>query len=150
VADKLIHAIREAFPELEVDIDSILFGAATHDIGKSVHPQELSGPGSQHERAGFALLRSLGVTSERARFTYTHAAGANESGTKIEDLLVALADNCWKAKRVAPLEEEVVRMISENLHKESWEVFAALDGILQMLAADADTRLVWQAQFPTV
>jgi hypothetical protein len=29
--------------------DAVLFGAATHDIGKTVHIDELSGPRSAHE-----------------------------------------------------------------------------------------------------
>ncbi|MEZ0114050.1 hypothetical protein ABH920_008084 [Catenulispora sp. EB89] len=41
---------------LPVDAEAVLFGAATHDIGKALHPAELSGPGSEHEAAGRDLL----------------------------------------------------------------------------------------------
>ncbi|WP_338056806.1 hypothetical protein [Streptomyces sp. ZAF1911] len=39
-------------PELTFDREAVLFGAATHDIGKAVHTAELEGPGSAHEPAG--------------------------------------------------------------------------------------------------
>jgi HD superfamily phosphodiesterase len=78
VAAKLVKGIHEAFPELEFDGSAVLFGAATHDIGKCLFPEELSGPGSHHESDGAEIL----------------------------------------------------------------------DEILQQLAADADERLAWQAEFP--
>jgi hypothetical protein len=39
----------------------VLFGAATHDIGKIVHVDDLSGSGSQHEAAGQQLLLEAAV-----------------------------------------------------------------------------------------
>ena len=38
----------------------MLFGAATHDIGKCVHPNELYEEGYKHEAAGKSLLLSHG------------------------------------------------------------------------------------------
>ena len=146
VAAKLLDHLHRAFPELHLDRDAVLFGAAVHDIGKAIHADELSGPGSQHERQGFELLKKLGVSEERARFTFTHAAW---EGRPLEDLVVALADKCWKGKRVSLLEEETARKIGEQLGKEHWETFAALDEILEQLAEQADARLAWQAEFPT-
>ena len=45
----------------------MLFGAATHDVGKVLQPSELSGPGSAHEPAGHALLLAHGVPERLAR-----------------------------------------------------------------------------------
>ena len=50
-----------AFPALRLDSESILFGAATHDIGKVLHPEELRQPGREHESAGASLLAQYGV-----------------------------------------------------------------------------------------
>jgi hypothetical protein len=36
-------------PALGYDRDAMLFGAATHDIGKAAFPAEITGPGSAHE-----------------------------------------------------------------------------------------------------
>ena len=47
-ADSLIVEYRE--PGVEFDASLIELGAAIHDAGKIVHPEELSGPGSRHER----------------------------------------------------------------------------------------------------
>jgi hypothetical protein len=147
VASRLVAAIQNVFPTLEFDADSVIFGAATHDIGKVTCPEELVGPGKSHEEKGADLLRNFGISEQRARFTATHARW-NNSGVQIDDLLVALADNCWKGKRVPELEEKIVVTIADATGKAHWEVFAALDNIVHDLAADADTRLAWQAQFP--
>jgi len=45
----------------------ILLGAALHDVGKVVHPNEMSAPGHEHEAAGEQLLLERGVEAEVAR-----------------------------------------------------------------------------------
>jgi hypothetical protein len=84
--------------EFSFDRAAVLFGAATHDIGKIVHVAELSGPGSRHEAEGQQLLLAAGVEPRLARFAATHASW--HPGIETEDLLVSLADKVWKAKRV--------------------------------------------------
>jgi HD domain len=75
-------------PDLRFDLDAVLFGAATHDIGKTVYTAELSGPGSEHEEAGRQLLLAHGVSPGLARFAATHAHGrTRESRSK----------TCWSA-----------------------------------------------------
>jgi hypothetical protein len=122
----------------------VLFGAATHDIGKVRHPAELSGPGSAHELAGYSLLLSLGIEEASARFARTHGSW-DVPDAPFEDLLVTLADKVWKGKRVPALEERV----SERLGGPPWETFLALDDELERIAAGADARLAFQAAFPT-
>jgi len=148
VACKLAQELRTKFPTLDFDEQSVLFGAATHDIGKAVHIQELVQPGHKHEQKGSELLRTRGVPDDLARFAYTHANWKETPGIQIEDLLVALADHCWKGKRSSELEAEVTQIISKQTQRESWEVFSGLDDMLQRLASDSDQRLSWQAQFP--
>ena len=148
VARRLAQELRKAFPTLDFDEKSVLFGAATHDIGKAVYTEELVQPGHRHEQKGAELLRGRGVPDNLARFAYTHANWEETPGIQIEDLLVALADHCWKGKRSSELEEEVTQIISKQTQRESWEVFSALDDILQRLASNSDQRLSWQAQFP--
>jgi hypothetical protein len=147
VAEKLVEAIRDAFPEVDFDAKSVSFGAATHDIGKAVYVEELVGPGHNHEGKGRELLKERGVPEKLARFAYTHANWRETWEIQLEDLLVALADNCWKGKRYPQLEEEAVQVISKRTQREPWQVFAILDSVLEGLAADADRRLAWQAQF---
>ena len=92
--------------------------------------------------AGFAVPVVLLVgRSGRAGLLVTADAGG-------EDLLVALADNCWKGRRPGPLEEKIVETIQLASGREKWQVFSALDEILQQLTADAEARLAWQAEFP--
>jgi putative nucleotidyltransferase with HDIG domain len=148
VAVQLVKEVEAAFPELRFDGKSVLFGAAIHDIGKAVHVKELVEPGHEHERKGVELLQAQGIPATLARFAYTHANWGEEPAVQIEDLLVALADNCWKGKRAERLEEKAVRSISDQTHYPLWEVFSRLDSLLQQLASDADGRLAWQAKFP--
>jgi hypothetical protein len=61
-------------PGLRFDRDAVLFGAATHDIGKAVHTAELSGPGSEHEKAGQQVLLEAGIDPRLARVAATHAS----------------------------------------------------------------------------
>ncbi|MFJ6567991.1 hypothetical protein ACIQNU_11235 [Streptomyces sp. NPDC091292] len=56
VAHQLVAWSEQHYPALAFDREAVLFGAATHDVGKTVHLAELSGPGSAHEAAGQTLL----------------------------------------------------------------------------------------------
>lgn len=128
---------------LPLDRAAVLFGAATHDIGKIVHVEELSGPGHRHEAAGRDLLLANGIGPELARFAASHASWT-EPGITAEELVVSLADKIWKAKRVPELEQLVVA----RLDGEPWQAFMALDDELDRIAAAADERLAFQAAYP--
>jgi hypothetical protein len=101
-----------------------LFCAATHDIGKTLHVGELSGPGSSRELAGYELLASRGVEPRLTRFARDHASW---SAGDFEGLLVSLADKVWKAKRVPELEQLVTDGLVSVSDQEPWQVLMALD-----------------------
>lgn len=144
VAWQLADWVQLRYPAVVFSRDAVLFGAAVHDIGKAVHVDELSGPGSAHEPAGYELLLEHGVDKEFARFARTHASWTSD-GIEVEDLLVSLADKVWKAKRVPDLEQLVVDRLAAVSGRQSWEVFMALDDELDRIAAHADRRLAFQA-----
>ena len=131
---------------LVVDADAILFGAATHDIGKALHPAELSGPGSEHESAGGALLVAHGIAPELAKYATNHATWT--AGTELDELLVSLADKVWKGKRVTELEDLVVARLAGASGREAWDEFSELDTLLTAIADGADERLAYQMGFP--
>ncbi|MFI6516751.1 HD domain-containing protein [Spirillospora sp. NPDC050679] len=147
VACELAAWTARRHPAAAVDAEAVLFGAATHDIGKVLHPAELSGPGAAHEAAGERLLLDRGVPARLARFARTHAAW-DGPGTGLDDLLVALADKVWKAKRVTALEQGVVDRLAAASGQETWEAFLALDEECERLAAGADARLAFQNAYP--
>jgi hypothetical protein len=147
VARELADWLGRDYPEIVLDTDAVLFGAATHDIGKTRHLGELSGPGSAHELDGYRLLLDRGVPERLARFARTHASWTAED-IQLEDLLVSLADKVWKAKRVADLEQLVVERLAAHGRQEPWQAFMALDDVLGRVAAEADERLAFQARFP--
>ncbi|MGW7541578.1 HD domain-containing protein [Streptomyces sp. NPDC054770] len=147
VAVDLVAWVRDRYPDLAVDRDGVLFGAATHDVGKVLHPEELAGPGSAHEEAGRDLLLSRGFRPALARFAATHADWDAPAVT-IEDLLVSTADKVWKDKRVAGLEDRLVTALSGATGREPWEEYLALDDLLTRIGADAAPRLAFQSAFP--
>ncbi|MFD7491153.1 phosphohydrolase [Streptomyces sp. NPDC059832] len=147
VAHQLVDWVEQHYPTVIFDREAVLFGAATHDVGKSVHLAELSGPGSAHEEAGQALLLGHGISPELARFAATHASWADAS-VGLEDLMVSLADKIWKNKRVPDLEDLVVARLAEATGRAAWEEFIALDGVLACIGDESDQRLAFQASFP--
>lgn len=134
-------------PALAYDRDAVLFGAATHDIGKAVHVAELSGPGSEHEQAGRQLLLAHGISPELARFAATHAAWA-APGITTEDLMVSVADKAWKNKRVPELEDLLAARLTLATGRQPWEELIALDDLLETIGDGAGERLAFQASFP--
>ena len=122
----IVAALGERYPTLSLDADAILFGAATHDIGKALHPEELSRPGHKHERAGYDWLVGLGFADRFARFTWSHGA-CDLHDLMLEDLLVILADKFWKGHRPEQVERDVIARISAQTGQSEWEVFAFVD-----------------------
>ncbi|MEU9102444.1 phosphohydrolase [Streptomyces sp. NPDC048361] len=147
VAHQLVEWVEQHYPAVAFDRDAVLFGAATHDVGKTVHLAELSGPGSAHEKAGQALLLGHGISPELARFAATHATWA-DAGVGLDDLLVSLADKIWKNKRVPDLDDLVVATLAQATGRAAWEEFIALDEVLARIGDAADDRLAFQASFP--
>lgn len=147
VAHGLTTWLAQQHPAVTFDRAAVLYGAATHDIGKVVHVEELSGPGSQHEQAGQRLLLDAGVEESLARFAATHASW-DAPGIEIEDLLVSVADKVWKAKRVPELEQLLVDRLARASGQELWQAFLDLDDQRDHLASGADARLAFQNAHP--
>ncbi|MDI2130009.1 HD domain-containing protein [Yinghuangia seranimata] len=149
VAFRIVGWVEREYPALEFDRDAVLFGAATHDIGKAVHRDELLGPGHAHELGGYELLYDSGVDAELARFACTHGTWA-EPGLPVEDLLVCLADKVWKGARLPQLEDRIMDALeaAASPGAERWEAFLRFDEMLGDLAAEADLRLAFQARHP--
>ena len=148
VACTLSKELASAWPPFRFDADAVAFGAATHDLGKALHPHELTEPGSEHEEAGFELLRERGFPEPRARFARTHARWS-EATSSVEDLLVSLADKIWKGRREEDLEALLVARIAAATGEATWSVFMKLDQVLGVLAGGADERLALQASLKT-
>ncbi|MGW1467042.1 HD domain-containing protein [Streptomyces sp. NPDC002308] len=149
VARQLVDWTERRSPGLTVDRTAVLFGAATHDIGKTEHPAELSGPGSRHEEAGRELLLAHGFGADLARFAGTHGTWT-APGVTLEDLLVSTADKVWKNKRVPELEDLVVARLVRATGRPQWEEYLALDEVLERVGEVADLRLAFQASYPVL
>jgi len=121
------------------DRTEVVVGAALHDVGKTLHPDEMHGGGSAHERSGYQLLLEHGVPERVARHAWMHAAWEGQEA--LEPVLVALADKLWKGKRVADLEEGAARLVADVSGWDFWSVWSEVDPIFEDVAASADERL---------
>ena len=144
-AEKLIDGLIKVFPGITLDEPAILFGAATHDLGKTMHPEELEASGEKHQENGPALLISKGVDPRLARFALTH--GRWDDTMSVEDFVVALADNVWNGRRLPDLEAILAKTIAGQTGVPEWQVFSRLDEILGEIAEGADERLAYQRSF---
>jgi hypothetical protein len=147
VAAQLTDWLATTYRTLYFDREAVLFGAATHDIGKILHPEELTAPGKLHEPTGEQLLLTAGIDPHLARFAATHGSWT-AAGVGLEDLVVSLADKVWKAKRIVELEQLVVERLVAASGQEAWEVFLVLDDQLGKVADGADERLAFQNSYP--
>lgn len=147
VAAQLTAILQQRHPALTFDRTAVLYGAATHDIGKVVHPNELTEPGSAHEPAGRALLLARQVPERLARFAGTHGTWSEPDRT-IEDLLVSTADKIWKGQRITDLEDRLGGHLATASGQPPWQVYLTLDDILEGLAANAEHRLALQNAYP--
>jgi hypothetical protein len=141
-AVELLDGLAASFPGLVLDRDAILFGVSVHDLGKTLHPNELNSPGSQHEIDGPALLELHGVPPRLARFACTH--GKWHEADDLEDLIVALADAIWCGRRVEQLEMKVAAILATATGVEPWAAWSRLDTVCGEIASGGDARLAWQ------
>ena len=122
------------------DAQAIELAAALHDAGKIVHPNELSGPGHQHEQAGERLLLANGVPASLARHCVNHAAW-DAPAMGFEELAVALADALWKGVRIEELELRVIDAVAAQLGVDRWAVLTAMDDGFERIANLGQERL---------
>jgi len=147
VAATILERLTETWPTLSIDKAAVIFGAATHDIGKAVNRDELGGAGEQHRDSGYDLLIAHGIPALYARFTRTHARQDDPDAT-LEDLLVAWADSLWCGGRPEDVEMRIARTIARVVGQELWRVFIVLDDLATDIGEDADARLFWQGMQP--
>ncbi|MDA8967948.1 HD domain-containing protein [bacterium] len=144
VACQITRGLSSEIRTLKLNASTVQLAAATHDMGKIVHPEELYAGGTQHELAGPAFLTQHGFPADIARCARTHGRWAEEE-LALEELLVALADHVWKGTRSERLETRIVELIAGQTGQQSWEVFQVLDELLNTITSKAEARLVWQA-----
>jgi len=139
---KILEWLSKHFPGTDVDARAVLFGAATHDLGKTLHPDELWHGGSRHQDDGPALLESLGVEPALARFARTHSQW--DESMPVEDLLIALSDKAWKGRRNEQLEMEIIRRLAKDNGTDLWDAVRQFEDLLEKIGAGADERLALQ------
>ncbi len=137
-ADMLINKFEDM--DLAFDANLIRLGAAIHDAGKILHPNELDGPGSLHEPAGKKMLLAHGVQEIVAQCCVSHAQWQGE-GLRLEELAVATADKLWKGKREVELELKLILAIAQQKQVEHWDIFTSLDDTFESIAAGGSERL---------
>ncbi|MFJ8582938.1 phosphohydrolase [Micromonospora sp. NPDC093277] len=148
VAAQLTAWLAARYPALVIDREAVLFGAATHDIGKAVHVEELSGPGSRHEPAGQQLLLDAGIDPYLpASPRRLPVGGRPPSSSKT----CSSASPTRSGKPSAsPTSNNSSSTGSPPLSGRSpGSLFLNLDDHLDKIAADADHRLAFPNGYPT-
>jgi hypothetical protein len=145
VATTLVERITAAFPEVAFNSEAVLFGASIHDFGKVIERSELVGANNV---APNYFVRWGCLTSGEGLLIRT-AIGTKCQTSTLKTCSFALADKCWKGRRLDKLESKIVALLSAASSKPEWACYAELDEILEGLAKDADTRLAWQQAFET-
>ena len=137
-ADLLISALNEL--GVNLDFDFVRAGVVVHDIGKIIHTNEMTGPGSEHEPEGEKILIQNEISPKLARVCMSHARW-NQMDCSFEELLIALSDKLWKGKRVESLELKVIDQAAQYLEKERWDLFPDLDLKFEEIASGGHERL---------
>lgn len=137
-ADLLIEVISSL--GIELDFEFVRVGVVIHDIGKTVHINEMTGPGSEHEPEGEKILLERGISPRLARVCMSHARW-EQMDCSFEELLIALSDKLWKGKRVESLELKVVDLAALHLGKDRWDLFTELDYKFEEIASGGHERL---------
>jgi hypothetical protein len=127
--------------QISVDEPWVRLGVAFHDIGKTLHPEELQVKGNRHEAAGEQLLLDRGVDPKLARCCRSHGQWQTLD-CSLEELLVALADKLWKGQRVQPLEELVLNRLVALSDRDYWELFLEMDTCFETIAGGGVDRLL--------
>ena len=125
---------------IPVDAEFVRVGVVLHDAGKTIHREELDGPGSSHEPTGERLLLRHGATGDVARVCRSHARW-RDVAERFEELVIGLADKLWKGARVTELEELVIDRAAAAAGRDRWALYAQLDAVFEKIAAGADGRL---------
>jgi hypothetical protein len=141
VAAELCDAVGDL--GIAVNREETVVGALIHDAGKLRHPDEITGPGRQHEQAGEPLLLNLGVPAEIARFCRTHGFDP-DSMPAMEDLIVALADKLWRGARDGRTELALIDQVAQGIGIDRWMIFTRLDQHFEEIAGKAEQRLALQ------
>lgn len=148
VAQRLIEQIDTDLPGLRLDREAVRLGAALHDVGKVLVPEELEVPGGLHEVAGERLLLERAFAPAVARFARTHGAPDGLHALAVEDLLVVLADTVWKGARWPDLDDALAAALAAQLDVDRWIAYAALDDAIAEASLDAADLLAWYAATP--
>lgn len=125
---------------IKLNFEFVRVGVAIHDVGKTIHRNEMTGPGSEHEPAGQELLLKHGVTEDVARVCMSHARW-HSMECSTEELLIALSDKLWKGKREETLELKVIDELAKIEGKERWDLYQELDACFEKIASSGHDRL---------
>lgn len=126
---------------IQVDTQILIPSLILHDAGKIIHPDELTGEGSEHLEAGWRLLIENNVDEKIARTCISHERW-DEMECSIEELIVALADALWKGERIPELEKMFIDRIWSLRGGDYWDTFLRLDTLFESIAEEGSKRLL--------
>ncbi|MDR2871895.1 MAG: hypothetical protein LBV45_05130 [Xanthomonadaceae bacterium] len=130
-ADRLMRAYQQL--GIVFDATMIELGAAMHDAGKILYPEELDGPGARHEPSGQTLLLAHDVPLEITRCCVSHGTW-NRVEVSFEERTVALADMLCRGARELRLEQSIVAMAADRLSTDRQSIHEELNRTFERIA----------------
>lgn len=133
----VLEAAEQLVAQLKFPFDSghVLLGAAVHDAGKVLHPNEMSAAGHEHEAAGERMLLAAGFAPHIARVCVTHASWSER--VRVSKIVWSRSPtNSGRGKRDDALERAIVTELGGG-----WAVFQEFDALCEEIADSGLARL---------
>ncbi|QFY63523.1 HD domain-containing protein (plasmid) [Rhizobium grahamii] len=128
-AQVIAREFEQAYPQVDIDWDILLAGAACHDVGKpyefdptnrqrwAERPADAGEPTFRHSVFGMYVCLTVGLPEEVAHIAVGHSFEGNHMGVSAECMIVRQADHGWwhVAAALGLVREDTMSGLASNL-----------------------------------
>lgn len=128
-AHAIAREFEQTYPQVSIDWDILLAGAACHDVGKpfefdesnrdrwALSPAQAGAPTFRHSVFGMHVCLVVGLPDEVAHIAVGHSFEGNHMGVSTECMIVRQADHGWwhVAGALGLIREETMSGLAGNL-----------------------------------
>ncbi|AYD03673.1 HD domain-containing protein [Neorhizobium sp. NCHU2750] len=128
-ARAIAREFEEIYPQVSIDWDILIAGAACHDVGKpyefdeqnrarwAASPAQAGAPTFRHSVFGMHVCLTVGLPDEVAHIAVGHSFEGNHMGVSTECMIVRQADHGWwhVAGALGLIREDTMSGLASNL-----------------------------------
>jgi 23S rRNA maturation-related 3'-5' exoribonuclease YhaM len=128
-ARAIAREFEETYPQVSIDWDILIAGAACHDVGKpyefdeenrarwAASPAQAGAPTFRHSVFGMHVCLTVGLPDEVAHIAVGHSFEGNHMGVSTECMIVRQADHGWwhVAGALGLIREDTMSGLASNL-----------------------------------